>query len=128
MEVRHNQAEDLDNKYKKKLPPCKQKRNLNRLMDYNRSKKIEIINNWLLSSYTKTTDKYLYIRSGHINFEESNQVVLHFINPSLTTFPRGFAQMVALSHDDFDLNQMEHEIIELDTYCWYCNLLPYISL
>jgi len=43
------------------------------------------------------------MKLGHIDLEDSNQIVIHFINPELSTFPRGFAQIVALSHDVFHL-------------------------
>jgi len=47
------------------------------------------------------------MRLGHIDLEDSNQIIIHFINPELSTFPRGFAQMVALSHDVLELEEIE---------------------
>lgn len=113
MDLSPNQAEDQDNKQRKKLPPCKIKRNLVRLMEFNKNKKIEFINNWLTNSYTKPTDNYFTMKLGHIDLQDGNQVILHFINPELSTFPRGFAQIVALSHDVFELEEMKQEEIEI---------------
>lgn len=107
MEYNNNQAEVQESKPKKKPDLCKHKRSVERLLEYNKTKNIEFINNWLFNSYTKTTENYLPIKSGYINFEDSNQIILHYINPRLTTFPRGFAQMVASSHDQFELEETD---------------------
>jgi len=39
MEFNHNQVEVETPKIKKKLPRCKQKRNLDRLLEYNKNRK-----------------------------------------------------------------------------------------
>jgi len=53
------------------------------------------------------------MKLGHIHLEDSIQIIIHFINPELVTFLRGFAQIVSLSHDVFELEEMKQEGIEI---------------
>jgi len=46
----------------------------------------------------------LTITGDWLDFKQPEQIILYFINP---IFPRGFAQLVANTHDNFELQEME---------------------
>jgi len=46
--------------------------------------------------------------------DQEDQIVPHYNNPNLVTFPRGFTQTVALSHDEYNLENLEYYDIKLE--------------
>lgn len=69
------------------------------------------MNDWLTENEPQT-DASLTIKQRYMN--ESDQIILDFINPELPHFPRGFTQSVALSHDGLDLNKLDKSNIKLE--------------
>jgi len=56
---------------------------------------------------TYNEENSLTITEDWLNCKREKQIIMHFINPDLATFPRGFAVDVAESHTDFNLEEMK---------------------
>ena len=78
-------------------------------MTWTDKKNEEDFKNWLEEHFeTQNIENALTITEGILNMEEQGQIVLHFINPKLATFPGGFARLVVNSHNTFDLGEMNN--------------------
>lgn len=56
---------------------------------------------------TSNQENALTLIEDELDLQQDEQLILHFINPKLRTFPRGFAQIVADTHEKFNLTKME---------------------
>jgi len=109
MDNNPNSIHDQEQKsIKRKNPPCRIRRSRNRLIQFNKTKKLEILNKWINEGTSTKIYNFLIIKNGYVDMQHEEQIVMHYINPDLTTFPRGFAQFVALTHDEYEIEKLEH--------------------
>jgi len=72
-------------------------------------RKEEYFKNYLDEHFeTQNIEKALTIIEGILNIEKQGQIIPHFINPKLATFPGSLARLVVNSHNTFDLGEMNN--------------------